>query len=48
MLSQVVAKVLSGSLYFFSLQAGDAQSPCVSEPQAECGGSEPDSPQVGS
>ncbi|KAI4905340.1 hypothetical protein NFI96_015511 [Prochilodus magdalenae] len=28
--------------------AGDAQSPCVSEPQAECGGSEPDSPQVGS
>ncbi|XP_017544474.1 DAB adaptor protein 1a isoform X6 [Pygocentrus nattereri] len=25
--------------------AGDAQSPCVSEPQAECGGSEPDSPQ---
>uniref|UniRef100_A0A8B9K2F1 DAB adaptor protein 1a n=1 Tax=Astyanax mexicanus TaxID=7994 RepID=A0A8B9K2F1_ASTMX len=28
--------------------AGDAQSPCVSEPQAECEGSEPDSPQVGS
>ncbi|XP_049337412.1 DAB adaptor protein 1a isoform X10 [Astyanax mexicanus] len=25
--------------------AGDAQSPCVSEPQAECEGSEPDSPQ---
>ncbi|XP_066533644.1 DAB adaptor protein 1a isoform X7 [Hoplias malabaricus] len=25
--------------------AGDAQSPCVSEPQADCGGSEPDSPQ---
>ncbi|MCJ8743614.1 hypothetical protein PDJAM_G00096200 [Pangasius djambal] len=28
--------------------AGDAQSPSVSEPQAEPGGSEPDSPQVGS
>ncbi|KAM9435844.1 disabled homolog 1 isoform 5-T6 [Clarias gariepinus] len=28
--------------------AGDTQSPSVSEPQAEPGGSEPDSPQVGS